>query len=110
MWSLPQFETAAEIQLTKEAGSLVSGASTVPEQLAASFLGVKCIGFGAITNPATGISDGWVHDGENNLIAAKKCLNSLKKIMWKIVERFEFNPEYTKLNLNFTGVNALRLK
>jgi len=53
---------------------LVSGASTVPEQLAASFLGVKCIGFAAVTNPCTGTADNYVHDGEHNLIAAKKAL------------------------------------
>lgn len=74
VWPLPNFETAADIQYTKEAGAMASGASTVPEQLAATFLGVKCIGFAAVTNPASGTTDGWVHDGEHNLIAAKKCL------------------------------------
>jgi hypothetical protein len=27
-------------------------------------MGVKCLGLGAISNPATGIIDGWVHDPE----------------------------------------------
>lgn len=109
VWPLPNFETAADIQYTKEAGSLASGASTVPEQLAASFLGVKCIGFAAVTNPASGTAEGWVHDGEHNLIAAKKCLEGLKKVIWRLVEKFEFNPEH-KLKLNYTGVNTLRLR
>jgi len=109
VWPLPNFETAADIQFTKEAGSLASGASTVPEQLAASFLGVKCIGFAAVTNPASGTTDGWVHDGEHNLIAAKKCLEGLKKVIWRIVEKFEFNSGH-KLNLNYSGANALKLK
>ena len=109
VWPLPNFETAADIQYTKEAGALASGASTVPEQLAATFLGVKCIGFAAVTNPASGTTDGWVHDGEHNLIAAKKCLEGLKKVIWRLVEKFEFNPEH-KLTLNYTGVNTLRLR
>lgn len=82
VWPLPNFETAADIQYTKEAGSLTSGASTVPEQLAASFLGVKCIGFAAATNPASGTTDHWVHDGESNLKAALKALQNLKKVIW----------------------------
>ena len=70
---------------------------------------MKCIGFAAATNPASGTLDGWVHDGEHNLIAAKKCLEGMKKIIWRLVEKFEFNPDH-KLKLNYTGVNALRLK
>jgi len=109
VWPLPNFETAADIQYTKEAGSLASGASTVPEQIAASFLGVKCIGFAAVTNPASGTADGWVHDGEHNLIAAKKCVDGLKKVIWRLVEKYQFNPEH-RLKLNFSGINALRMK
>jgi hypothetical protein len=57
--------------------------------MAATFLGVKCLGFAAVTNPATGTTDGsWVHDGEHNLIAAKKCLQSLRKTIWKVIEKF----------------------
>jgi len=88
---------------------MVSGASTVPEQLAATFLGVKCIGFAAVTNPATGTADFWVHDGEHNLIAAKKALENLKKVIWKIIEKFEFNKNHN-LNLNYSWAGALSLK
>lgn len=88
---------------------MVSGASTVPEQLAATLLGVKCIGFAAVTNPASGTVDHWVHDGEGNLIAARKCLEGLRKVIWNIVLKFEFNPLH-KLTLNYTGVNSLRLR
>lgn len=109
VWPLPNFETAADIQFTKQCGSLVSGASTVPEQIAAHLLGVKVVGFAAVTNPATGTADGWVHDGEHNLIAARKCLEGLKKTMWKIIEKFQFNPSH-KFTPNFKGSNSLRLK
>ena len=74
---------------------MVSGASTVPEQTAATLLGVKCIGFAAVTNPATGTVDSsWVHDGDHNLMAAQKCLGNLKKTIWKVIEKFSFNPDY----------------
>jgi Phosphorylase superfamily len=109
MQVLPHFETAADIQYTKEAGAIVTGASTVPEQVAAAFLGLKCLGLAAVSNPATGTIDGWVHEQEFYLHAAKKCLALLKNIIWKVVEKFELNPAY-KLALNYTGVNSLRLK
>lgn len=109
MWVLPNFETAADIQYTKEAGAIVTGASTVPEQVAAAFLGLKTLGLAAVSNPATGTIDGWVHEQEFYIKAAKKCLVALKNIIWKVVERFNFDPSY-KLELNYTGVNALRLK
>ena len=58
-------------------------------------MGVKCIGFAAVTNPATGTTDGsWVHDGEHNLIAARKCLDGLRKTIWKVVEKFDFKADY----------------
>ena len=31
VWVLPNFETSADIQYTKELGAIVTGASTVPE-------------------------------------------------------------------------------
>jgi hypothetical protein len=70
---------------------------------------VKCIGFAAVTNPASGTVDHWVHDGEANLVAAKKCLEGLRKVIWRLVSKFEFNVNY-KFTINFTGVNSLRLR
>jgi hypothetical protein len=77
--------------------------------MAATLLGVKCIGFAAVTNPASGTVDHWVHDGEANIIAAGKCLQGLRKVIWNIVSKFEFNPSH-KLTLNYTGMNSLRLR
>lgn len=55
-------------------------------------LGIKAVCFASVTNPASGLSDAWVHDGEENLIAAKKCLDGLGKTMFKIIEKFELKP------------------
>jgi hypothetical protein len=57
-------------------------------------MGVKCLGLGAISNPATGTIDGWVHDPEFYLLSAKKCLNSLRAIIWKVIERYNFNDDH----------------
>ena len=66
----------------------VTGASTIPEQMSAYMLGMKAVCFAAVTNPASGLAEGWTHDGEENLIAAKKALDGLGKTMWKIIEKF----------------------
>lgn len=54
-WPLPQYETSADIQYILGAGVTVTGASTIPEQMAAFLLGMKGIGFAVVTNPATGL-------------------------------------------------------
>lgn len=56
--------------------------------MVAHCLGIKVVGFAAVTNKGSGLSDE-VHDGEANLIAAKKCLENLTKTIIKIVEKFE---------------------
>jgi purine nucleoside phosphorylase len=41
---------------------MASGASTVPEQMAASLLGVRCLAFATVSNPASGTIENYVHD------------------------------------------------
>lgn len=77
--------------------------------MAAWLLGMKVVGFAAVTNPASGTIDGWVHDGEHNLIAAKKCIEGLRKTIWKVIEKFKFHPDH-KCGPNYKASTSLRLK
>lgn len=54
----PYYETAAEIRMFKAAGSDAIGMSTVPETIAANYLGIRTLGIACITNMATGLRTG----------------------------------------------------
>lgn len=56
IFSGPCYETAAEIRAYKTLGADAIGMSTVPETIAANYLGMKVLGIACITNMATGIS------------------------------------------------------
>lgn len=51
----PYYETAAEIRMIGRHGADAVGMSTVPETIAANYLGIKVLGIACITNMATGI-------------------------------------------------------
>jgi purine-nucleoside phosphorylase len=51
----PYFETAAEIRSIGRMGADAVGMSTVPETIAANYVGISCFAIACITNMATGI-------------------------------------------------------
>jgi purine-nucleoside phosphorylase len=57
-WTLgPSYETPAEIKMFQKMGAHMVGMSTVPEVLAAHFLGLKVMGISLISNYASGITN-----------------------------------------------------
>lgn len=75
----PYYETAAEIRMYKYSGSDAIGMSTVPETIAANYMGIKTLGIACITNMATGLRTG-KHSHEEVVAIAEQ--SSKKLCIW----------------------------
>lgn len=81
----PYYETAAEIVSIGRQGADAVGMSTVPETIAANYLGIDVLGIACITNMATGIQE-QKHSHERVLEIAEKASVNLCKWVTKIIE------------------------
>ena len=68
-FSGPTFETPAEIRAARALGADAVGMSTVPETILARFLGLKVLGFSAITNYAAGMTGAELSHDETKAVA-----------------------------------------
>jgi purine-nucleoside phosphorylase len=72
----PYYETAAEIVMIERHGADAVGMSTVPETIAANYLGIDVLGIACITNMATGIQK-VKHSHERVVATAQKASERL---------------------------------
>lgn len=81
----PYYETAAEIVAISRMGADAVGMSTIPETIAANYLGMDVLGIACITNMATGIQKG-KHSHANVVKTAEKASGNLCAWVMKIIE------------------------
>lgn len=81
----PYYETAAEIVAMGREGADAVGMSTVPETIAANYMGISVLGIACITNMATGIQK-CKHSHERVLETAKKASDDLCRWITRIIE------------------------
>ena len=81
----PYYETAAEIVAIGRQGADAVGMSTVPETIAANYLGMDVLGIACITNMATGIQK-VKHSHERVVETARKASVNLCSWVVKIIE------------------------
>jgi purine-nucleoside phosphorylase len=81
----PYYETAAEIRAIGGQGADAVGMSTVPETIAANYLGIDVLGISCITNMATGIQK-QKHSHARVVETAKKASVDFCRWVAKIVE------------------------
>ena len=83
----PYYETAAEIRAYGGMGADAIGMSTVPETIAANFLGIDCLGIACITNMATGIQK-VKHSHDRVVEIAEKASKDFSRWIIEIVSNF----------------------
>ncbi|BCJ98806.1 purine-nucleoside phosphorylase [Anaerocolumna chitinilytica] len=81
----PYYETAAEIRMIRTLGADAVGMSTVPETIAANYLGIKVLGLAVITNMATGIQK-VKHSHERVIETANKASKDLSILLEEVIK------------------------
>lgn len=81
----PSYETPAEIRMLERLGADMVGMSTVPEAIAARYLGMRVLGISCITNMAAGIL-GRPLEHEEVVAAGKRIESELTRLLLSIVE------------------------
>lgn len=82
----PSYETPAEIRFLRAIGADLVGMSTVPEAIAARFLGLEVLGLSCVTNKAAGLGTGLLDHAEV-VQTGRRVESDLKKLLAGLVER-----------------------
>ncbi len=82
----PSYETPAEIRMVAAMGGDLVGMSTVPEAIAARYLGMRILGISCVTNMAAGITD--EHLAHAEVVAVGKRVEAeLKRLILDILAK-----------------------
>jgi purine-nucleoside phosphorylase len=80
----PSYETPAEVKMLSAFGGDVVGMSTVLEVIAARHMGVRCLAFSMVSNPAAGMTDA-VIDHNDVLAAAQVAAANLQRLLSELL-------------------------
>jgi purine-nucleoside phosphorylase len=81
----PSYETPSEVRMAERLGADAVGMSTAVEVTAARALGLRCMGFSTITNPAAGITGERLEHAEV-MEVAKRVAGDLERLVEGVVE------------------------
>ena len=82
----PTYETPSEYAFFGKAGGDAVGMSTVPEVIVARHCGIRVFGVSVITNEANDLTDDYVNDGQDVIIAADRAADRLCLLFTKVIE------------------------
>jgi purine-nucleoside phosphorylase len=80
----PSYETPSEVRMAERLGADAVGMSTAVEVIAARALGLRCLGFSTITNPAAGITGERLEHAEV-MEVAKRVAGDLERLVEGVV-------------------------
>jgi purine-nucleoside phosphorylase len=80
----PSYETPSEVRMAERLGADAVGMSTAVEVIAARALGIRCLGFSTITNPAAGITGERLEHAEV-MEVAKRVAGDLERLVEGVV-------------------------
>ena len=82
----PTYETPAEVRMAEKLGADLVGMSTVPEVIAANYLGMKVLGISCVTNMAAGILQRPLAH-EEVVETGRRVMPALTRLLQGVLER-----------------------
>lgn len=82
----PSYETPAEVRMAEAMGADLVGMSTVPEVIAAAYLGIKVLGISCVTNLAAGILERPLEHAEV-VETGRRVMPAFTRLLLEVLER-----------------------
>jgi purine-nucleoside phosphorylase len=84
----PSYETPAEVRMAEILGADLVGMSTVPEVIAANYLGMRVLGISCVTNMAAGILERPLAHAEV-VETGRRAMPVFARLLRGVLERLE---------------------